>query len=556
MKTFVVGYRLFSVTLIVSLSLFFTTGCQDPLEEKDSTLNPTDEYQGVENWQELLPDILNPNGIIVTNQSSIQEAIDAAEPGGAIYIEPGVYTEALTIDKPDIALIGLTGAQGEEVVLENPGKIVKGIEVEQGLQGIEVRNITLRNFADNSLPALTSSARKLLYLRSFNRDVEYGNIAHYQFDVQVGDGPFGVVRIHRVVQESRPYHPIRTQGDVLMIHGAFQDFDDIFLTAGNGLDERNSQTSSPIYLASQGIDVWGIDLAWTKVPAETQNFGFMSEWGIDRDANDVLKSMAIARLIRGLTRNGFGKMNLLGFSYGVGVAYMAAGLETQRPRFFRSINGLIPADGLLKYDPTHIGGLGDANPQPIICGQVADNNTLLENARNGVFADGEGNIIGAFNSSFNPPPIPPVVLGSFPQPAPAPGWHFVAGKFDGEGNVTGLAFTDEQRWNNLLNNPNPVSNMPILTLIQYRQSLCGQDVSIIEENLGDIAIPIHYLGAGGGSGDFGLYTASLTASQDISSDVVKITSNPPTDFGHADLWMANNAPELVWEPLRLWLLDH
>jgi len=159
--------------------------------------------------------------------------------------------------------------------------------------------------------------------------------------------------------------------------GTLQNFNDIFPTAG--ASELIPKTFPSTYFASEGIDVWSIDLAWTRLSGETTDFDFMQDYGIDRHANDLLEAMSFARLIRGLTKNGFGGINLLDFSYGVGVAYMAASLETQKSWFFRSIKGLVTADGPLKYDPADLEGLGVANPQPLICGPADFFSTLLAN---------------------------------------------------------------------------------------------------------------------------------------------------------------------------------
>ena len=75
----------------------------------------------------------------------------------------------------------------------------------------------------------------------------------------MGKGEFDLVRIHRVVLERRPCFPVCAKGNVFMIHGAIQDFDDIFFTAG--VEEINAETSSPYFLAANNIDVWSIDMA-------------------------------------------------------------------------------------------------------------------------------------------------------------------------------------------------------------------------------------------------------------------------------------------------------
>lgn len=119
----------------------------------------------------------------------------------------------------------------------------------------------------------------------------------------MGKGEFDLVRIHRVVLERCPCFPVRTQGYVFMIHGAIQDFDDIFLTAG--ASEIYAETSSPYYSAANNIEVWGIDTGWTLFALETSDFTFMMDWGVERDVDHALAAMSIARLVRELTWQGF-----------------------------------------------------------------------------------------------------------------------------------------------------------------------------------------------------------------------------------------------------------
>ena len=52
-----------------------------------------------------------------------------------------------------------------------------------------------------------------------DRTVLHDGIVHYRFDVRVGPGQFDMIRLHRVVREAQPYHPIRTVDGVLLLAG-------------------------------------------------------------------------------------------------------------------------------------------------------------------------------------------------------------------------------------------------------------------------------------------------------------------------------------------------
>lgn len=531
---------------IVSIGLLFACS-----EEEFTTPVNSVTIEEIPQWNELIQELdFESDIILVENGGSIQEAIDAALPGDVIYVEPGVYREALKIDKQSNIIVGINYNENENVILENPDQKEKGIDLPVSKERIIIQNIGLRGFerAGVAIFQVEEKCPKRGNCRlSLNRE-ELGNgIAHYEFEVRMGSGEYDLVRIHRVVKERKPYYPISTQGDVFMVHGAIQDFEDIFLIAG--AEEINAETSSPFYLASNNIDVWGIDLAWNMVPIETTDFTFMKRWGIEKDIEHTLKAVSIARLIRGLTKQGFHKMNLLGFSYGNYVVYGAAGHETLIDRVCRDIRGIIPVDGQLKL-----------TDEDKIAVESTSANEHKDSLNNGVYENPMG--VGliqlanfALNAPDNPSPVPDFagltniqVMKAIASDHSA-GWHFLGG------SPFALNYSDPMRFVRLCVNLAPYQ--PRLTFYEMSASACpSHDVSY-DDCLADIKVPILYLSSEGGDNSEDDYTASITNSTDIS----RIHVNDPaqateTNFGHADLWMAHDAAELVWEPLRQWLLDH
>ena len=83
---------------------------------------------------------------IVQNGGSIQAAVDAANPGDLILIKPGTYSEAVTIDKPNLKLIGLG-----LVIIKNPGDEENGITVTDDGDGVDIENLTVRDFEENGV---------------------------------------------------------------------------------------------------------------------------------------------------------------------------------------------------------------------------------------------------------------------------------------------------------------------------------------------------------------------------------------------------------------------
>lgn len=415
-------------------------------------------------------------------------------------------------------------------------------------------NIEESNFELDKLAPSKADLQKLFESAKTKRHHK-GDIAHYQFDVRLGSGPYDVVRIHRVVKEIRTFRPVRTRGSIFMVHGSGQTFSNIFLNAGT--ENPDPKTSAPMYLASQGIDVWGIDLAWNFIPEETTDFSFLKGWGVMKDVKHTLAAMSIARFFRGLTGQGFGRMNLLGFSYGAGVAYAAAGFETQQHRFSRDIKGILPVDFSLK--------LNNEKWRQVACANAENNRDDYENHQ--AYFNSNSLLISLGVAALNAPtetstllPVPfPLTNYQAPlfvamNPRPVTGWHFLAGKLDIKNAIYDTYHTKPERWFKLLSSV--PAGMPKLPGIELGEARCGEKEVSIDDHLEDITIPIYYLGSAGAEGEEGYYTTTLTSSRNITTHTVSSTEADEQDFGHADLFMAENAPELVWKGLSNWIIKH
>jgi hypothetical protein len=559
MKTLKSACQLYLAKIFLCLIVLSTAGCNDSFlvepSQPDSVNNEeTVQLNGILNQLDFGSGI-----VIVQKDGSIQEAVDASMPGGSVYIEPGIYKEAVTIHKPGIKLIGLRSSANETVILENPGIAEKGINVVPDGNNVEILNIQLRNFKEESTCISQLKCNKdgmSSPLLKMTRD-ELGNgIAHYQYEVKLGNREFDAVRIHRVVHEKRPYHPVPIQGDIFMVHGGNQDFNDIYLTAG--AENINAETSLPVYLATKNIDVWGIDLAWTLVPEETSDFTFMKDWGIERDINHTLSAMTIARLIRGYSIRNFNRMNLLGFCYSVKIAYGAAGRETQLPKIARNVKGIIPVDAEMKFSAS------DEEYRLNLCNIAAAIKSQIDN---GIYQDNSGLTLAylgnlAITAPDDPSPVPDfagltnyqvmLFMGTMSYQAGnnfAPYWHYFGG------DMSGFYYSDMDRFLRLA--VSMAHYQPMQSYYDWAACACNEEDVSFDNHLDDITIPVFYLGAGGAMGSLGEFSTSLTASTDITHYIVNIPdAEREFDYGHADLFLGQQADELVWEVLQNWLIDH
>ena len=523
----------FTPLFLLGMAIISAMGCQEN-DDRDY-LNDVSETQDGD-WVNFIEDLSFESIILTENQGDLKDALNQADVGDLIFYEDSDIPETESLNNSKGSLFAFNSFENEPIAIRNK---------------TESSVASTKEAADNS-----NKRRRSCRILKLKRSSLSGDIAHYQILVRMGNGPYDVVRLHRVVKESRRYRPIRTEGNIFMIHGSSQDFDDIFLRPG--VENPDSQNSSPFYLALNNIDVWGIDLGWTLVPTETTDFSFFQNWGTTKDRRHVLKSMAIARLIRGLTRQGFGRLNLLGFSYGAGLTYNAAIRETKQHRILRDIKGIIPTDFALVYEQAD---------SPFGAGSCSVSETSAMLHSNGEYqnANGVGFVtIGqaALDNPEGDSPFAPglsnyqfaVAAAAGPQPN-GPDWHFLGGQFDGQ-IPTGLAYTEETRWLKLLTSLAPY--MPTYITAEGFSVFCPENRESTISDLNRVKVPILYIGAAGGYGIDGVYSTTLTGSSDVSAEIVNKLPNGPRilDYGHADLFMAEDASELVWKPLRDWLVNH
>ncbi len=545
------------VSILTGLCMFFTA-CEEEVPNP-GVHNNASEQIGY-SWFEEVGEIIPAAEIsFVSAGESIQSAIDEAMEGEFIYVESGIYDEQITLKK-EVTLIGLKNSDGEGVELMRDGQLIR-VDRSSG-QMLNIRHAGGMETARTHPGKGHGTFRK--YLISSDREDLGNGIAHYWFDLKTGEGTYDEIRIHRVVKERKAYHPVKTEGEIFMIHGASQNFSDIFLLAD--LDDINPSNSSPAFLAYNNIDVWGIDLGWTRVPNEETDLSFMENWGVQQDVDHTLFGMSVARIIRAMSGEGLGQLNLLGFSYGASVAYSSANHETTLHKRNRHIKGIIPVDQTFKLGPDY----EDRRVQT--CTDAA---TILDQINSGNYANNQGAGFDLFGQlALADPdgisPVPdfqalgltnaqvPIFLGAntyFGGNSPMPFWHFAAGNGPAPFvPADDFLYTDPILWYKLIEGlPH---YMPWRLGYELSTCLCDEEDSPYDDYLSDVNVPVLYIGANGGTGVSGLYSLELLGSSDVEALIITLSDHPYNDYGHGDLFLAENAPSLVWDPLATWLLAH
>jgi pimeloyl-ACP methyl ester carboxylesterase len=287
------------------------------------------------------------------------------------------------------------------------------------------------------------------------------------------------------------------------------------------------------------------------VPADTTDFQFMKDWNIGTHVSDVAAGIAVARAVRG-----GGKVALLGWSRGATISYAYANAEAALPEQARQVDALIPVDIAFKVGPAH------EEQRTAACVRYAGGTQL------GLGVRTFGLLAATDPTGASPMPgmtglnnrQAALLVGSathllFAPYPPVPAYHLEAGTFDASGLPTGLQFTQEAYLYDVYQSASPFQSTT--EQVETDGVMCGEDLPY-DDHLAEINVPVYYVGAGGGFGEFGLDALGRLGSTDVTSNVVTLygPEGRPVEFGHSDLFLADNARELVWKPLYDWLVSH
>jgi hypothetical protein len=391
------------------------------------------------------------------------------------------------------------------------------------------------------------------------RDHLEADVYHYSFTLRLGPAPNARVRLHRVVRELAPWSPRRSASAAMLMHGDFATFTSNFAPGGAGA-ERPPHGGLAVYLAEQGVDVWGLDRRWAIAPTEGADVSDFGDMTYAQELDDIERALAFARLARKATGSGNGKLILGGFSRGGHLAYVYAGRESQLPPGKRHVRGLCPIDIYARVAP---------EDEPYRQNACISSFYSQEALQDGVVDVDNGFFItlGSLSASApdDPSPFFPgltnrdamlVVMGQtyfFFQPTPV---YHLAGTAITDGSPTDLLWSTEPVIDGWL--ANAPFHQALAESADTDAMWCGEGPLPLEDHLEDIEVPLFYLGAAGGFGDHGIHSTTLVASADVTTHVVRLldAAHEEEDYGHGDLLYGAEAVEHAWEPLADWLLQH
>jgi pimeloyl-ACP methyl ester carboxylesterase len=363
-------------------------------------------------------------------------------------------------------------------------------------------------------------------------------------EVPVGDGPYDVLRLHRVEAggEERP------RRGVLLLHGDFANFDSDFVGAGEGLATA---------LARAGLDVWGFDRRWTLVPQGAQDLSALHGQGFAFAIADAERALAVARTLRALSGDGADPLAVVGFSRGGQLAWALASAESQLPRPLRSADAFAILDMALHA--------GSDQSQAAACGRLsqeqADYAAGVDAADNSLFGALGALALSApldaspiFPGASNGMALELVVGQTFAFFALTPWYHLDGVATDAAGNPTQFAFAPFGAVAAFFAAAPPWQAQA--ELVDGDALLCGQGPQPVADHLADVTAPVLFIGAAGGVGT----DATTTLTELPRPATVRLVRLLPegqeaADFGHADLLWSARAGELSWDALSEWLLE-
>ncbi|MEA1864243.1 MAG: hypothetical protein U9N46_03445, partial [Euryarchaeota archaeon] len=137
-----------------------------------------------------------------------------------------------------------------------------------------------------------------------------------------------------------------------------------------------------------------------------------------------------------------------------------------------------------------------------------------------------------------------------PQPPQITGFHYCTGTFNETGHPAGLKFTNSEYMIDLARSLDTFQSIGYMMEEEAIMCNCSAVVDVpYDDNLGNIRLPVLYVGGETGYGGEGNYTTSLLRSADVTNLIVP-------GYGHIDMSYADCAESTVWTPICDWIINH
>jgi len=133
-----------------------------------------------------------------------------------------------------------------------------------------------------------------------------------------------------------------------------------------------------------------------------------------------------------------------------------------------------------------------------------------------------------------------------------PPFHYLAGNYENDFPVDFRYVTLDQ-WFDFMEAGVPWESA------RFMLDYCALISDIVDvrfdDHYAEIDVPIFNVCPAGGFGELSIYGTTFLGSTDITHHSIQLQSaeNALLDFGHIDLFIANNAEELFWQPLLEWM---
>lgn len=457
-----------------------------------------------------------------------------------------------------IAALFMVGCEKDHTLAPQPeASVTEGVTTLENAEAVAMEMIALSGWSEEvegSSPSQMDLEKSLAGgVISCERLHITGDVYHYRYRVKVGHGQYNRIGLHRVVRENRPHRPIRTAKAIFFQHGDAKDFEGMYLP-GTRSPNTPDDFGIAVYLAQNNVDVWGIDQAWTLVPQGVTNFTFMANWGLQKQIDDLQIGLALARFTRAITGNGLKKMILSGYSSGVMTGIALLNQETQMPQVFRQVKGFIPIDLGFKLDDPYLRQFFEDYyyfTQSLISGGQYQEDIVF--ALVGYLArtdpDGDSPIFPGFTNLQAA-----MFFGAGQVFGEDANFHYLAGVLE-NGFPVGLQLVTNEQWFDFLENAVPYE--PLLFEADYSALMSNAVEVPFDDHFSEIEVPIFNVAAKGGIGQLSVYGTTLVGSSDITHLIVNIGApSILEEFGHIDIFIANNAQSLAWQPILSWIEEH